>query len=532
MAIFNYRTVRTASILFVILSSLTFQACQDHRLPPMQAELPDQIFYALTDNNTIYELNVRNTATPIRTLTITEGLEANDVLVGIDFRPATGQLFAVSKNSRLYNINLSAAVKPGLATVIGSAAFGPMITATGIGFDFNPTVDRIRFVTNTGQNLRLHPETGAVAMADGNLNGVPSIMVGAVAYTNSFSGTATTALYDIDPAADRLYLQSNPNGGGLQDVGPLGLDITDVGGFDITPTKTMDGKEYAIASVLVEGKWELDFVDLASGKLQKLGLLPAGKIIGIAIPTPVAYATTTDNKLIIFNPLTPSSTVQRTISGLPMGVTIEGIDFRPANATLYALGSDSKVYTLNTLTGLASLVFSLSLPLDGESFGVDFNPFADRLRVVSNTGQNLRIDVSTGLPTVVATVDGTLNVLPSTTPVTPKGVNGAAYTNSFVGLSAGTQTVLYDIDSQTDKLFRQDPPNTGGLVELGSLGIDIDKSNGFDIGGVSQKGYGLFTVGGVTSLYSVNIGTGSATMVGSFSSPVAGVKGFALGFNL
>ena len=527
MITLNDRTARTASIWLMILASFAFQACQDHRVPPVEAELPDQIFYALTDNNTIYELNVRNTGTPIRTIVVSEGLDQNDILIGIDFRPATGQLYAVSKNSRLYNINLSAAVKPGLATPVGPA-FGPAITATGIGFDFNPTVDRIRFVTNMGQNLRLHPETGAVAVVDGNLNGVPSTSVGAVAYTNNFSGTSTTALYDIDPMADRLYLQNNPNGGGLQDVGPLGLDITEVGGFDITSTKTMAGKEYAIASILVEGKWELDFVDLMSGKLQKLGLLPSGKIIGIAIPTPVAYATTTDNKLIIFNPMAPASTVQRTIGNLPMGVTIEGLDFRPANATLYAIGSDSKLYTINTLTGSATFASTLSIPLEGDSFGVDFNPFADRLRVVSSTGQNLRINVTDG----IALLDGTLNILPGTMPVTAKGANGAAYTNSFVGLTAGTQTVLFDIDSQTDKLFRQDPPNAGGLVDLGTLGIDIDKSNGFDIGGVTQKGYGLFTVGGVTNLYNVNLGTGAATMAGSFSTPVVGVKGFALGFNL
>ena len=528
MITFNFRKVRTASIWCITLLSLSFQACQDHRLPPMQEELPDQMFYALTDNNIIYELNVRNTSTPIRTITLREGLEVNDVLIGIDFRPATGQLYAVSKNARLYHINLSSIVKPGLATIIGSAPFNPMpIAATHVGFDFNPTVDRIRFVTNTGQNLRLHPETGAIAVTDGNLNGVPNPSVGAVAYTNSFSGTSTTTLYDIDPVSDQLYMQNPPNDGTLQLVGALGLNISEVGGFDIAPTKTSGGKDYAIASVLFGGMWELDFVDLMNGKMQKLGQLPAGKIIGIAIPTPVAYAVTTDSKLVIFNPLVPSTTVQRTITGLPMGVTIEGLDFRPVNATLYALGSDSKLYTLNTLTGALTPGATISVMLAGDSFGVDFNPFADRLRVVSNTGQNLRINVTDG----VATVDGTLNTI--TPAMTPKGVNGAAYTNSFVGLTAGTQTVLYDVDSETGKLFKQDPPNAGGLVEVGSLGIPIDKANGFDIGGLSSKGYGLFTVGGAVNIYAVNITTGAATLMGTLGgTPLAGVKGFALGFNM
>ena len=511
-------------LLGSLLLLLTLESCEDHRTPPVTQELPDQLFYALTDNNIIYELSARNTNTPLRTLTISEGLEANDILVGIDFRPATNQLFAVSKNSRLYNINLNATVKPGLATPIGAMAFGPAITASAIGFDFNPTVDRIRFTTNTGQNLRLHPETGALVMADGNLNGVPSISVGAVAYTNSFSGATTTALYDIDASADRLYLQSNPNGGGLQDVGSLGLDISDVGGFDISPIKTSGGKEYAITSVLVAGVWELDFIDLNSGKLQKLGQLPPGKIIGIAIPTPVAYVTTSSNKLLIFNPNSPNiSVIEKNISGLPMSVTIEGIDFRPADATLYALGSDSKLYTLNTLSGLATFKSELNVMLSAgidPSYGVDFNPFADRLRVVSNSGQNLRIDVNTGS----VTIDTPLSLA-----MISKGVNGAAYTNSHTGLTTGSQTVLYDIDSQSNKLFKQDPPNGGVLVELGGLGISIDKSNGFDIGGATMTGYGLFTVGGATGLYKLNLSTGAASKSSNFPSDI---KGLALGFNL
>ena len=530
MKIFKSKFIQTKFALGVILFSLILQACQDHRVPPALQELPDQVFYALTDNNIIYELNVRNSSSPIRTITVSEGLIDNDQLIGIDFRPATGQLYAVGKNSRLYNINLNSTAKPGLATPIGGSAFGSAITATAVGFDFNPTVDRIRFVTNTGQNLRLHPETGAIAVTDGNLNGVPSTSVGAVAYTNSFSGATTTLLYDIDPIADKLYLQSNPNTGLLQDVGPLGLDISEVGGFDIAPFKTSAGKDYAIASVLFGGSWELDYVDLSSGKLQKLGSLPSGKIIGIAIPSPVAYAVS-GNKLLTFFPNTSNTSVlEKTITALPNGVTIEGIDFRPADARIYALGSDSKLYTLNTLTGAATLQSTLSMALLGTSFGVDFNPFADRLRVVSNTGQNLRIQIPNDMPmsppVATATKDTDITLVG-----TSKGVNGAAYTNSIVGLTAGSQTVLYDIDSETDKLYKQDPnPNGGVLVEVGSLGIDIDVNNGFDIGGITKSGYGIFTVGGVTGLYKVNLDTGAATLVSNFS--FAGTKGFALGFNM
>lgn len=522
---FNLFLTQNRALLTIVLFSLLFIGCEDHRLPPSQEELPDQIFYALTDNNIIYELNVRNTANTIRTISIGEGLIDNDVLVGIDFRPATGQLFAVGKNSRLYHINLNQSFKPGLATPVGNAAFGPVITAPSVGFDFNPTVDRIRFVTSSGQNLRLHPETGAVAATDGNLNGVPSPMVGAVAYTNSFSGTTSTGLFDIDPMADKLYFQKDPNAGILEEVGSLGMDISDVGGFDIAPWKTPSGKEYAIASILFDNNWELDFADLKTGELQKLGNLPSGKIIGIAIPTPIAFAISTDDKLLIFNPGSASiSVIEKVITGLPGGVSIEGIDFRPVDAVLYGLGSDSKLYTINTLNGAATYKSTLSVPLtgsDNSTYGVDFNPFADRLRVVSSSGQNLRINVNDGV---------TVSDTPLTFEMTTRGVNGAAYTNSNVGLTTGNQTMLFDIDSETGKLYKQDPnPNAGVLIEVGALGINIDKANGFDIGGVSGTGHALLTTGGSTGMYKIDLTNGAATKLSEFPKKV---KGFALGFNL
>ncbi len=497
--------------LGVLALGLTLQSCEDHRLPPAAPTLPDQIFYALTNSNQLYELNVRSTATPNRTVTIT-GLQSGERMLGIDFRPATGQLYGVGSTSRIYHINLQS----GAATALGTAPFTPAIDGSKVGFDFNPTVDRIRLVTNTTQDLRLNPETGAVVSIDGNLKGYPNPQVAAVAYSNSFAGTTTTKLYDIDATTDRLYLQDPPNDGVLKDIGPLGLDITDVGGFDLS-----SDDNYGIASVMFEGKWELDYVDLATGKLQKLGDLPAGMITGIAIPTrPVAYAVDLDNQLYIFNPMNnPVTSLTRAISGLPAGVKVEGIDFRPVNGQLHALGSNGVLYTINLSSGAAAMLSTVSEPLDGTSFGVDFNPVADRLRIVSNNRQNLRVNVMTG----AAIVDGTL------TPVTGSAVpfvNGAAYTNSFAGT---TTTMLYDIDSQVSKLFKQDPANSGNLIEVGSLGVTVDSANGFDIGGTTGDAYALLTVGASTGLYKINLTSGAATKMADFP---ATAKGLALGFGL
>ncbi|MCW1912705.1 DUF4394 domain-containing protein [Luteolibacter sp. GHJ8] len=165
------------------------------------------------------------------------GLPKGEALLGIDRRPATGQLYALGKTSRLYTIN----TETGAATAIGSAPFTPALSGTRFGFDFNPTVDRIRIVSNTGQNLRAHPDTGAIAFTDLNLvyaNGdaaagaTPDIS--GSGYTNSVSPTPlSTTLFNIDAGRDTLVTQSPPNDGVLNTVGALGLNVTNNIGFDI-----------------------------------------------------------------------------------------------------------------------------------------------------------------------------------------------------------------------------------------------------------------------------------------------------------
>jgi hypothetical protein len=218
--------------------------------------------------------------------------------------------------------------------------------------------------------------------------------------------------------------------------------------------------------------------------------------------------------LIIFNPLKTDQVI-KPITGLGASETIYGIDFRPVNGQLYALGSSSRLYTINSASGAATMVGTLPLTtlLSGTSFGFDFNPLVDRIRVISNTGQNLRLDPNTGL---LAASDGGLN------PGMPS-ISAAAYTNNFAGT---TSTALFDIDFASDKLYKQDPPNMGTLVEIGALGVNVDAANGFDIGGTSGTAYAILTVGGTTKVYTINLTTGAATAGVDFSKSV---KGFALG---
>ena len=508
--------LRSIAVLLIIVSAFTLNACQDHRLPPDPAAVPDLTVFAINDANQLLRLSTRTPNSPAATMAIT-GTNSDERILSIDFRPATGQLYGVSNQSRLFVINTTT----GAARALTTAAFSPAISGSIASLDFNPTVDRVRLVTETGQDLRLNPETGAVAATDGNINGVSGAMIGGVAYTNSRAGVTATTLYDIDPATDRLYTQNPPNNGTLVDVGPLGLDISGVAAFDISANDNTQG----LVAVRFGGASELQQINLSTGRLQKLGNLP-GNIIGLAIPTdPVAYAIDGSNNLLIFNPMNPLTTT-KTLTGLQAGETIVGLDSRPVNGQLFALGSTSRLYVVNvnntnawtvTQVGTAGL-FTLS----GTDFGFDFNPTVDRIRVVSNTGQDLRLNPNDG---TLSATDGNLAFSPSGG--TPN-VSAAAYTNSFAG---ATTTTLYDIDVRPGSsavLVQQNPPNAGTLIVVGPLGVDVESANGFDIGGTTNMAYALLKSGGTTKIYSVNLISGAATAGATLpGSPT--VRGFTLG---
>jgi hypothetical protein len=482
-----------------------FTACKsDNSVPAPIA--PDLDFYVLSTGNQLSVFNAKNLSTAKSTLAISN-LTTGDNIIAIDFRPATGQLYGLGSSSRLYTIDLNS----GRANPLGTAAFTPAVSGTTVGFDFNPTVDRIRLVTSTGQNLRLHPELGTVVATDGTINGA-SVAITSSAYTENFSGSTSTILYNIDPQTDMLYKQDPPNNGTLVMVGALGVDFTGDGGFDIGSNNA------GLAIYNMGGKPTLFNIDLISGKAESLGAVGTlTSAIGIAIPpAPVAYAVNDANMLMIFNPENPAP-ISKAITGLSTGESILGIDFRPATGQLFALGSTSRLYILNTTTGAATAVGTapFSSVLNGTSFGFDFNPTVDRIRLISNNGQNLRLNPNDG---AVAAVDGAIN------PSTPK-ISGAAYTNNFAG---STTTILYDIDHSTGKLFRQDPPNNGTLVEVGNLGVTPTESNGFDIGGTSNKAWALMTVGGATRLYSINLTSGAATPSGTYTF-TGNYRGFAVG---
>lgn len=368
-------------------------------------------------------------------------------------------------------------------------------------------------VTDKGQNLRLHPETGGLAAIDGSIN-PEGKNISSVAYTNSFAGTATTTLYDIDFAAGKLYRQIPPNDGTVVEVGNLGVSGMESGGFDISPDNKMaiaigspsDGFNYSI----------LYSINLTNGSATVIGKTDQ-IIIGVAIPTnAVAYAIDLDHQLWIFNPLRAGTPiVKKAITGLVRGERIVGMDMRPLNGQLFILGRTNRMYTVNMSSGAATIVGTqpFSQSLNGTRFGFDFNPTVDRIRIVSNKGQNLRAHPVTG---DIAVVDGGLN------PGTPS-IDAAAYTMNFPG---ATTTTLYVLDYLSNIVYTQIPPNNGTLNFFSTLDADISESNGFDIGGASGNAMGVFTIGDNTFVCGVDLPSGHVTATMPLNDQVVG---FALG---
>lgn len=215
---------------------------------------------------------------------------------------------------------------------------------------------------------------------------------------------------------------------------------------------------------------------------------------------------TSTNALVSFDSASPTlATNPINITGLMTNEQLLGIDLRPATGTVFGLGSMGRLYSLNTSTGAATFVSALSgATLSGTTFGVDFNPTVDRLRVTSNTGQNLRINVDTGAVTVDTPLNGAVS-----------GLSASAYTNSFNG---ATTTTLYGINSTTDTVYLQNPPNNGTLTAVGALGVDTTGLIGFDISGATGNAFASLTNGdtGKSSFYSINLATGAATLIGAF----------------
>jgi hypothetical protein len=239
-----------------------------------------------------------------------------------------------------------------------------------------------------------------------------------------------------------------------------------------------------------------------------------GAVLALAAPAAAQardmYATDDAGSLHRFDARYPGVLLDSTpITGLPAGVSVVGMDVRPRTGDLIAVGSDSAVYALDPGTAVATRIGSGFAPgLAGTSFGVDVNPVPDALRITGVAGINYRVAFATGNHGA-GSPDGVLN------PGSPSIV-GSAYTSSALSATNPASTTLFGIDSASDQLVVQSPPNAGTLTGGKPLGVDVTESTGFDIAGTGNIGYMATTPAGAAgaSLYRVDVAGGAATRIG------------------
>ncbi|MBP6396531.1 MAG: DUF4394 domain-containing protein [Saprospiraceae bacterium] len=255
---------------------------------PSKAEIEGQLAFAINSANSLLSFDTQNPAL-VRSQLGISGLSAGQSLVGMDFRPATGELYALGYNatngeSQLYTINTTT----GAATAVNA---GPIVLSLGngsqVGFDFNPTVDRIRVIAANNANYRLHPVTGAIAATDGSLNFAAADVnsgknpsIGSGAYTNSFKGATTTTLYVYDDSLNVLCTQVPPNDGILNTLGSSNLtaNLMDASGdLDIYyDTENQQNVAYGIVNITGTTADVLYKVNLSTGLFTQIGKVGNG----------------------------------------------------------------------------------------------------------------------------------------------------------------------------------------------------------------------------------------------------------------
>lgn len=251
--------------------------------------LGQETVYGVTDTGNLVSWDSGDSSNLLTGVAV-QGLQSNERLRGIDFRPADGQLYGLGSFNNLYTIDTST----GQASLVGGGNFAPGMNGSSFGFDFNPVIDRIRVVSEANQNLVLNPNDGTATQVtdlfygagDVNFGMDPSVV--SSAYTNSFAGAATTQLYGIDTELDILVTQAN-SAGTLGTVGALGIDLNDTASFDISGTTGI-----AYGTVVSEDGAQSIFwtVDLATGQSTMLGQIGGGTIITsmAVVPAPGGLA--------------------------------------------------------------------------------------------------------------------------------------------------------------------------------------------------------------------------------------------------
>lgn len=429
------------------------------------------------------------------------GMAAGQTMECIDYRPATGELYGLAYNAstqqaQLYTISQTTA----LATPVGAPLTLALVPGQ-TGFDFNPTVDRIRVVSANGSNYRINPNTGALAATDGNLafalsdvNSAQTPSCIASAYTRSYFASEITTLYNIDLGLNILTSQTPPNAGTQNTIGSLDAAFhvgnSTTAGFDFYYDDASQTETGYVAANTNNNNDSLYTINVSTGALTNKG--PIGGGIAVrdiaalitrnvpAITGVEVFAVTRLNNLLRFDSDRPQiirSSVP--VTGIASGQELLGMDFRPADGKLYAFGYDRpfnryQLYTVDVNTGAAVAVNAapIGIQLDTGIAAFDFNPVVDRIRLMGAGGENYRIDPNTG---ALAAVDQPVSFDPGDLHAGQNPFMGAAaYTNSYMGAQS---TILFGYDNMVNTLVSFAVPNSGVCASLNLSGLTVGGSS-------------------------------------------------------
>jgi hypothetical protein len=211
---------------------------------------------------------------------------------------------------------------------------------------------------------------------------------------------------------------------------------------------------------------------------------------------------------------------QVAVSGLQMGERLLGIDTRAADGKLYGIGSSNRVYQINRSNGVATEVgmgpFAGSL--SGNFFGMDFNPVADRIRVVSSTGQNLRLNPNDGA--LVATDTDLTYAMGMQSPT----IYGTAYENSVPGAMTTRQFFIDPVLDQLGFINFPNPNFNAGVINFATVGLGVNVPVGLELGFDISGATGIAYLASGNTLWSINTDVssamfGRASLIGSIGAP-------------
>lgn len=236
------------------------------------------------------------------------------------------------------------------------------------------------------------------------------------------------------------------------------------------------------------------------------------------------FGLTTQNGIVVFDSNLPTvATGGGTVTGLAPNESLVALDYQPLSGNVILLGSLSNLYTLSDLSGnsfnVTPLGSTLSPTLAGTNFAFDFNPSLSGgqfARIISDTDNNRVIDGFNGgylgtvekTPVFYATGDANEGVDPN--------IAGIAYDTNIANAPSTQQ---YGVDASLGTLTTV-ANNAGTLNTVGSLGLlaPITNEIGFDISGASGAAFASIQTGLVSDLYTIDLATGAASLVGPIGS--------------